>query len=451
MAQTFSITDLFTIGIGPSSSHTVGPMRAARDFAERALIRHDVGQVVCELFGSLALTGHGHATDTAILLGLAGHTPEGVCPDAIARLIGEIRAADILTLAGRVEIGFVETQHLLFRKGEFLPGHANAMRFTATYSDGSNYAETYYSIGGGAIAREGAEAPRINFSLKHPFASAEELLAVGHATGLSFGDIVSANEAAWRTEAETHGFIDAVRAAMLDCIKRGMSNDGILPGGLNVKRRAKCLHERLLERGPRSDPSTVFEWVSLWALAVNEENAAGGRVVTAPTNGAAGVIPAVLKYYEVFTANPTPEGSRLLLTTATAIGFLYKTNASISAAEMGCQGEVGVACSMAAAGLAAALGGTNAQVENAAEIGMEHNLGLTCDPIGGLVQIPCIERNTMGAIKAINAAYLALQGDGAHVVSLDAVIETMRQTGEDMRSKYKETSLGGLAVNVVEC
>ncbi|MBJ7526311.1 MAG: L-serine ammonia-lyase [Sphingomonadaceae bacterium] len=451
MSQAFSITDMFTIGIGPSSSHTVGPMRAARDFAERSLIRPDVGQILCELFGSLALTGHGHATDTAILLGLSGHTPEGTSPDDIAFIIATIREADRLKLAGKTDISFVESQHLLFRKGEFLPGHANAMRLTATYGDGSQYSETYFSIGGGAILRANADVPRLNFTLPHPFASGAELLAMGDATGMTFGAIVEANESAWRSEAETHAFIDDVRVAMLDCIKRGITKDGILPGGLNVKRRAKCLHERLVERGPRSDPSTVFEWVSLWALAVNEENAAGGRVVTAPTNGAAGVIPAVLKYYEIFTANPTPEGSRLLLTTASAIGFLYKTNASISAAEMGCQGEVGVACSMAAAGLAAALGGSNAQVENAAEIGMEHNLGLTCDPIGGLVQIPCIERNTMGAIKAINAAYLALQGDGAHVVSLDAVIETMRQTGEDMRSKYKETSLGGLAVNVVEC
>lgn len=451
MSQAFSIMDLFTIGIGPSSSHTVGPMRAARDFAERSLVRPDVGQVTCELFGSLALTGHGHATDTAILLGLSGYTPEGTDPDEIAAIIGAIREADKLTLAGKLDISFVESQHLLFRKGEFLPGHANAMRFTAIYGDGSEYAETYFSIGGGAIKRENADAPRLNFVLPHPFASGAELLAMGDETGLTFGAIVEANEAAWRSEAETRGFINEVRVAMLDCINRGAANDGILPGGLNVKRRAKCLHERLVERGPRNDPSTVFEWVSLWALAVNEENAAGGRVVTAPTNGAAGVIPAVLKYYEIFTSNPTADGSRLLLTTATAIGFLYKTNASISAAEMGCQGEVGVACSMAAAGLAAALGGTNAQVENAAEIGMEHNLGLTCDPIGGLVQIPCIERNTMGAIKAINAAYLALQGDGSHIVSLDAVIETMRQTGEDMRSKYKETSLGGLAVNVVEC
>lgn len=449
--QPTSITDLFTIGIGPSSSHTVGPMRAARDFAERALERSDVGAVVCDLYGSLALTGHGHATDTAILLGLAGNTPEGVCPDAIAGIVADIRESGWLKLAGRVAINFAEALHLLFHKGEFLPGHANAMRFTATYADGSTLEEIYYSIGGGAIEREGAEVARTNFTLAHPFGSGEELLGVGEASGLRFGDIIMANEVAWRDERDTLIFIDAVRGAMLDCIDRGCANDGILPGGLNVKRRAKCLKEKLVAKGPRSDPSTVFEWVSLWALAVNEENAAGGRVVTAPTNGAAGVIPAVLKYYEVFTANPTQEGSRLLLTTATAIGLLYKARASISAAEMGCQGEVGVACSMAAAGLAAALGGANAQVENAAEIGMEHNLGLTCDPIGGLVQIPCIERNTMGAIKAINAAYLALQGDGGHIVSLDAVIETMRQTGEDMRSKYKETSLGGLAVNVVEC
>ncbi|MFM2236974.1 MAG: hypothetical protein RL209_1008 [Pseudomonadota bacterium] len=451
MSQAFSITDMFTIGIGPSSSHTVGPMRAARDFAERSLIRPDVGQIVCELFGSLALTGHGHATDIAILLGLSGFTPEGIAPDDIASIIAAIRDTDRLRIAGKTDISFIESQHVLFRKGEFLTGHANAMRFTATYGDGSEYSETYFSTGGGAIKRENADVRRLNITLPHPFGSGAELLAMGDVTGMTFGAIVEANESAWRSETETRAFIEDVRVAMLDCIKRGIANDGILPGGLNVKRRAKCLHERLLERGPRSDPSTVFEWVSLWALAVNEENAAGGRVVTAPTNGAAGVIPAVLKYYETFTANPTPEGSRLLLTTASAIGFLYKTNASISAAEMGCQGEVGVACSMAAAGLAAALGGSNAQVENAAEIGMEHNLGLTCDPIGGLVQIPCIERNTMGAIKAINAAYLALQGDGAHVVSLDAVIETMRQTGEDMRSKYKETSLGGLAVNVVEC
>ena len=288
-------------------------------------------------------------------------------------------------------------------------------------------------------------------TLPHPFTSGEELLAIGATTGLSIGAAMRANESAWRSADESDAFVDRVRAAMTACIDRGLTGEGDLPGGLKVRRRARAIHLGLVTRGRAIQPSDVFEWVSLWALAVNEENAAGGRVVTAPTNGAAGVIPAVLRYYETFVADATEEGARLLLYTAAAIGILYKKRASISAAEMGCQGEVGVACSMAAAGLAAALGGSNAQVENAAEIGMERNLGLTCDPVGGLVQIPCIERNTMGAIKAINAAYLALRGDGSHVVSLDAVIETMRQTGEDMRSKYKETSLGGLAVNVVEC
>ncbi|SNT04750.1 L-serine dehydratase [Sphingomonas laterariae] len=449
--RAISLTELFTIGIGPSSSHTVGPMRAAFAFAADAVERGTVASVQCELFGSLALTGIGHATDMAILLGLAGHQPETVDPDAIPALLAEIRESGRIALAGQIDIAFDEASHLLFRRGQFLAGHANAMRFTATYADGGSHQATWFSIGGGAICREGAEPARINFTLPHPFSSAAELLAIGEATGMSVGEIVARNELAWRPEAETAGFLDAVRAAMLGCITRGIAAEGMLPGGLHVRRRARDMHARLVARGPRSDPSAVFEWVSLWALAVNEENAAGGRVVTAPTNGAAGVIPAVLKYYEVFTATPTPAGSRLFLTTAAAIGFLYKKRASISAAEMGCQGEVGVACSMAAAGLAAALGATNAQIENAAEIGMEHNLGLTCDPIGGLVQIPCIERNTMGAIKAINAAYLAMHGDGRHIVSLDAVIETMRQTGEDMRSKYKETSLGGLAVNVVEC
>ncbi|WP_380874753.1 L-serine ammonia-lyase [Sphingomonas sp. DBB INV C78] len=451
VARAISITELFTIGVGPSSSHTVGPMRAAFAFADGVADRDDIASVTCELFGSLALTGIGHATDMAILLGLAGHQPESVDPDAIPALVAEIREHGRLKLAGKIDLPFLEAENLLFRRGQFLAGHANAMRFTASFADGSSTEETWFSIGGGAICRAGEPPARVNFTLPHPFSSAVELLAIGDETGLSVGAIVARNELAWRPEAETNAFLDAVRAAMLGCISRGLKGEGELPGGLKVRRRAKDMHQRLLDRGPRSDPSAVFEWVSLWALAVNEENAAGGRVVTAPTNGAAGVIPAVLKYYEVFSANATPEGSRLLLTTAAAIGFLYKKRASISAAEMGCQGEVGVACSMAAAGLAAALGASNAQIENAAEIGMEHNLGLTCDPIGGLVQIPCIERNTMGAIKAINAAYLAMHGDGRHIVSLDAVIETMRQTGEDMRSKYKETSLGGLAVNVVEC
>ena len=450
-APSLSVRDLFTIGVGPSSSHTVGPMRAARTFAELATAHAQPTHVLCELYGSLALTGKGHATDVAVLLGLAGQTPEGVDPDAIAGLVAKIRADRALPLAGGEPIGFTEDQDLIFRRGEFLPGHANAVRFTATYGRDESLTRVYFSVGGGAVVEEGQAAPRANLTLPHPFASGADLLAMGERTGLSIADIVWANEEAFRPRAETEAFIDQVRVAMFASIDRGCLHDGLLPGALKVRRRAKTLHQALLARGPRPDPAAVFEWVSLYALAVNEENAAGGRVVTAPTNGAAGILPAVLKYYEAFTAAPTKAGSYAFLMTASAIGFLYKTNASISAAEMGCQGEVGVACSMAAAGLVAALGGSNAQIENAAEIGMEHNLGLTCDPIGGLVQIPCIERNTMGAVKAINAAYLALQGDGQHVVSLDAVIETMRQTGEDMRSKYKETSLGGLAVNVVEC
>ena len=456
-APALSVVDLFTIGIGPSSSHTVGPMRAAAAFAELALVEGELGagepvSVSCALYGSLALTGRGHATDVAVLLGLSGWLPDRVDPAEIPALVGDIRERRSLPFGGRHAVPFDEATQLDFRFGEFLPGHANAMRFTADFVSGQRIERTYFSIGGGAIRAEGATAAeRPNVALRYPFGSGVELLAIGNAHGLSIAEIMWANEEAWRSRAETMDFIDRVRAAMFDCIDRGCTHDGILPGGLNVRRRAAPLHRALLARGPRTEPSHIFEWVSLYALSVNEENAAGGRVVTAPTNGAAGILPAVLKYYEGFCSGATREGSRTLLMTASAIGFLYKTRASISAAEMGCQGEVGVACSMAAAGLVAALGGSNEQIENAAEIGMEHNLGLTCDPIGGLVQIPCIERNTMGAVKAINAAYLALQGDGQHIVSLDAVIETMRQTGEDMRSKYKETSLGGLAVNVVEC
>ncbi len=445
-----SVVDLFTIGIGPSSSHTVGPMRAAHAFAEAALERGVPVSLKCDLYGSLALTGRGHSTDDAVMLGLSGWLPETVDPDDVAALVASVGDKGRLTLAGTAEIPF-RREDVVFRTGEFLKDHANAMVFTAVYEDGVPFSRTYLSIGGGAITVKGQAPIRINSAIVHPFHSATELLATGERHKLSFAEIMWANEAAWRSRVETEAFIDSVRLAMLKCIDRGCHKDGVLPGGLNVSRRAKHLHENLMARGPRSDPSLVFEWVSLYALAVNEENAAGGRVVTAPTNGAAGVLPAVLKYYEVFIPTATREGSRTFLMTASAIGFLYKSRASISGAEMGCQGEVGVACSMAAAGLVAALGGSNAQIENAAEIGMEHNLGLTCDPIKGLVQIPCIERNTMGAVKAINAAYLALQGDGRHVVSLDAVIETMRQTGNDMRTKYKETALGGLAVNVVEC
>ncbi|MDX3883102.1 MAG: L-serine ammonia-lyase [Sphingomonas sp.] len=446
-----SVTELFILGIGPSSSHTVGPMRAACRFA-RGLVEsgQPVARVRCTLHGSLALTGRGHATDTAVLLGLAGWEPDAIDPDAAPGLIAAIRAEGRLPLGGGPSIAFAEDRDLRFSE-TFLPEHPNGMVFEAVLEDGSRIERRFLSVGGGAIREAGVEPPRVNVVEPHPFESAAELLAMCEADGMTLADAVRRNEAAWRDEAETDAFLDRVRATMFACIERGLKGEGELPGGLRVKRRARAMHDSLLARGPRSDPSAVFEWVSLWALAVNEENAAGGRVVTAPTNGAAGVIPAVLRYYETFVHGGGPAGSRLFLYTAAAIGFLYKKRASISAAEMGCQGEVGVACSMAAAGLAAALGGSNAQIENAAEIGMEHNLGLTCDPIGGLVQIPCIERNTMGAIKAINAAYLALHGDGGHVVSLDAVIETMRQTGEDMKSQYKETSLGGLAVNVVAC
>jgi L-serine dehydratase len=446
-----SVVNLFTIGIGPSSSHTVGPMRAAHAFAALALDQGKPFSVCCELFGSLALTGKGHGTDGAILLGLSGCLPETVDPDRIAAFVSEIRASARIILCGKEPVPFRAEEHLLFRMGQFLPEHSNAMRFKAEYEDGRCCEKTYLSVGGGAVVTQGTEPAAANIAVAFPFQSSAELLAIGRERGLGITDIIWANEEAWRPQEETAAYVDSVRAAMLASIERGCRMEGTLPGGLKVQRRAKALHESLAAGDKQSDPARVFEWVSLYAISVNEENAAGGRVVTAPTNGAAGVLPAVLKYYESFTPQASLEGSRKLLMTAAAIGFLYKSRASISAAEMGCQGEVGVACSMAAAGLAAALGGSNEQIENAAEIGMEHNLGLTCDPVKGLVQIPCIERNTMGAVKAINAAYLALRGDGTHVVSLDAVIETMRQTGNDMRKKYKETSWGGLAVNVVEC
>lgn len=426
-------------------------MRAAARFGQAAAGLGPPKTVTCELFGSLALTGKGHGTDGAVLLGLSGWQPETVDPDRVTSLLTDIRTTQAIDLDGQGFVPFVEARDLMFRMGVFLPGHPNALRFSATYSDGSSLEQTYFSIGGGAIAVAGEVPTPVNVMLPYSFGSAAQLLEIGRTSGLSIADIVWANEEAWRSRAETTDFIDRVRAAMMVCIDRGMRQDGILPGGLKVRRRAKALHEKLMALGESARAQHIFEWVSLYALSVNEENAAGGRVVTAPTNGAAGILPAVLKYYETFMPGATLEGSRQFIMTAAAIGFLYKSRASISAAEMGCQGEVGVACSMAAAGLANALGGTNEQVENAAEIGMEHNLGLTCDPIGGLVQIPCIERNTMGAVKAINAAHLALQGDGRHIVSLDAVIETMRQTGNDMRAKYKETSLGGLAVNAVEC
>jgi len=460
--MSLSIFDLFKVGIGPSSSHTVGPMLAANRFLLALDARGDldaVGAVEVGLYGSLAMTGHGHATDTAILLGLLGELPDQVDPGAVAGLIETVRGSGRLRLGGRHEVPFDETAHLLFHFGEVLPKHPNGMRFIARDSAGAVLLEEiYYSVGGGFVVRDDeadrpGEKAGANIVLAFPFESADDLLVIGRRTGLSIAEIVLENEKAWRGEDETRDRLRTIWAAMKGCIERGRSVEGVLPGGLGVKRRASRMYKDLVARpeGAFEDQLTILDWVNLFALAVNEENAAGGRVVTAPTNGAAGVIPAVVAYYDRFVAGSTERGIFTILATAAAIGMLYKKNASISAAEVGCQGEVGVACSMAAGGLAAAMGGTNEQIENAAEIGMEHNLGLTCDPIGGLVQIPCIERNAMGAVKAINAARLALKGDGSHVVTLDKVIETMRQTGADMQTKYKETSEGGLAVNVVEC
>jgi L-serine dehydratase len=432
-------------------------MRAAFRFVDA--LGPDLPQctaISVEVYGSLALTGRGHCTDSAILLGLSGWLPESVEPDSVATILALIRSRCELPLGGKHPVAFRETEHLAFRTKELLPLHSNGMKFTAHSGNKLLLTQIYYSVGGGAIVLDGEESSigashENSDSQPLPFASAAELLEIGRNKGLSIAEIVLANEQVRRDRKATEAFLDRVEDAMMQSIRRGCSRGGVLPGGLNVRRRAPSLHEKLSNSAEPKDPLHAMEWVSLFALAVNEENAAGGRVVTAPTNGAAGIIPAVLKYHETFFPQATRATMHTFLLTASAIGMLYKRNASISAAEMGCQGEVGVACSMAAAGLTAVLGGTNEQIENAAEIGMEHNLGLTCDPIGGLVQIPCIERNTMGAVKAINAAMLALRGDGSHHVSLDAVIETMRQTGEDMRTKYKETSLGGLAVNVVDC
>ncbi len=451
-----SAFDLFKIGIGPSSSHTVGPMVAAYRFAK--LLQHramlpGVTRIVTKLYGSLALTGRGHATDKAVLLGLSGERPDLVDSDNADAIVETIRGCQKLRLLGEHTVAFHESTDLLFLESECLPFHPNGVCFTAHDASGETLAcETYFSVGGGFVVQE-TESSQDHAARQVPyeFSSARELLAIGRRTGLSIAEIVAANEASWRPTDETSAGLDRIWAVMQGCMERGFATPGVLPGGLGVKRRAPDLHRKLAETGA-SDPLSVLDWVSLFALAVNEENAAGGRVVTAPTNGAAGVIPAVLGYYYRFLPEATVEGGRRFLLTAAAIGMLYKRNASLSAAEVGCQGEVGVACSMAAAGLAAVMGGTNEQIENAAEIGMEHNLGLTCDPVGGLVQVPCIERNTMGAVKAINAARLAvLHGDGVHRISLDHVIETMRRTGDDMKVQYKETSLGGLAVNRIEC
>jgi L-serine dehydratase len=456
-----SVFDIFKIGIGPSSSHTVGPMRAARRFAERLEADGQLARtasVKVELFGSLGFTGKGHGSDRAIVLGLEGDEPATVDVDSVTPRVARIAATKRLSMLGKHEVVFDPETQLVFHRREKLPLHANGMRFTALGADGGAVIERiYYSVGGGFVVdHTGTPAdgstPADQVSVPYPFNSAAELLNHSVEHGTSISGLMLENEKALLPEAEIRRRVVAIWNAMEACVKRGCEREGILPGGLKVKRRAAALHRRLKsDPAGASDPLVIMDWVNLFALAVNEENAGGGRVVTAPTNGAAGIIPAVLMYYRRFLPNADDEGTIRFLLTAAAIAALYKKNASISGAEVGCQGEVGVACSMAAGALAEVMGGTPAQVENAAEIGMEHNLGLTCDPIGGLVQVPCIERNAMGAVKAINAARLALQGDGTHKVSLDKVIKTMWRTGADMSSKYKETARGGLAVNIIEC
>lgn len=452
-----SVFDLFKIGLGPSSSHTVGPMRAAAMFAQRLAgdARLTATQrVVVELYGSLALTGKGHGTDRVVLLGLEGLRPDLTAPGLAESRSAEIRAAGTLRLNGIHEIAFQEERDLLFLRHETLPRHANAMRLSALAQDGSIVdRETYYSVGGGFVETEGGPAARdeAGGAMPYPFSSAAELLAIGRRTGLAICEIVLANELASRAEAAVHAYVAEIWNVMERCVGRGLVTEGILPGGLNVRRRAPRLYRKLQARTGAGNGLDAMDEVNAVAMAVNEENAAGGRVVTAPTNGAAGVIPAVVHYHRRYADVPADEGLVPFFLTATAIGALYKENASISGAEVGCQGEVGVACSMAAGGLVAVLGGSNEQVEYAAEIGMEHSLGMTCDPIGGLVQIPCIERNAVGAVRAIHAARMAMQEDDEHRVSLDQVIEVMYRTGLDMQTKYKETSLGGLAVGVVEC
>jgi len=459
-----SVFDLFKIGIGPSSSHTMGPMTAAYRYAralgERGLLTR-TARVEVHLYGSLALTGKGHATDRAAILGLAGYLPAHVEPDAAAKLIEVVHAENVLQLAGSTRIEFRPARDIQWHYRESLPFHPNAVTFVARSADGQPlHQDTYYSIGGGFVidevqaARQAQASPAASEDAGVPYAysNAAQLLEMARREDLSIAELMLRNECALRSASDVHTGLDRIWEAMNDCVERGLRQEGVLPGGLNVPRRAASVRASLEERmrADETDPLIAMDWIAAWALAVNEENAAGGKVVTAPTNGAAGVVPAVLRYYQQYGAG-TREGRHTFLLTAGAVGALYKRNASISAAEVGCQGEIGVACSMAAAGLAAVQGGTNEQIENAAEIGMEHNLGLTCDPIRGLVQIPCIERNTAGAVKAVGAARLALLGDGTHHVTLDHVIETMRRTGADMRDSYKETSLGGLAVNHPEC
>jgi L-serine dehydratase len=457
--MSISVFDLFTIGIGPSSSHTVGPMRAARMFVSKL---DDKGlletcrRLNVHLYGSLGATGRGHGSDKAVILGLEGALPETVDVDAIPSRMQAIEDNGSLDLLGKWTVPFAQKQDLHFEKRDSLPGHPNGLRFVALDEAGGALLErVYYSVGGGFVVGEGhiddpviAESP---VDLPHAFVSGAELLALCDERGLSISQLMLDNEKAWRSETEIRAGLLEIWHAMQSCVIKGCQDSGLMPG-LKVKRRAADLYEQLSSQPEAAlrDPLTIMDWVNLYALAVNEENAVGGRVVTAPTNGAAGIIPAVLHYYMRFCPNAAEDGVVRFLLTAGAVGLLFKRNASISGAEVGCQGEVGSACSMAAAGLTEVLGGTPAQVENAAEIAMEHNLGLTCDPVGGLVQVPCIERNAMAAVKAINASRLALRGDGRHFVSLDKVIRTMRETGLDMQDKYKETSRGGLATNVIE-
>ncbi|MEU6494054.1 L-serine ammonia-lyase [Streptomyces sp. NPDC046984] len=452
-----SVFDLFSIGIGPSSSHTVGPMRAARMFALRLRnegLLDSAGSIRAELYGSLGATGHGHGTPKAVLLGLEGDSPRTVDVETADQRVEDIRTTGRIRLLGEYEIAFSFDDDLVLHRRETLPYHANGMTLWAFDASGDELlSKTYYSVGGGFVVDEDAVgADRIKLDdtvLKYPFRTGDELLRLTKETGLSISSLMLENERAWRTEEEIHEGLLEIWRVMQACVARGMSREGILPGGLRVRRRAAVTARQLRAEG---DPlSRAMEWITLYAMAVNEENAAGGRVVTAPTNGAAGIIPAVLHYYINFVPGADEEGVVRFLLAAGAIGMLFKENASISGAEVGCQGEVGSACSMAAGALAEVLGGTPEQVENAAEIGMEHNLGLTCDPVGGLVQIPCIERNGMAAVKAVTAARMAMRGDGSHKVSLDKVIKTMKETGADMSVKYKETARGGLAVNIIEC
>jgi L-serine dehydratase len=467
-----SLFDLYKVGIGPSSSHTMGPMRAARTFLlalrDRGFLEN-TAEVRVDLYGSLALTGTGHGTDRAVMLGLLGEEASTLDPDTVDARLETVRASAQLPLLGWHPVTFRQQQHIIFHRDQMTPPgahtqHPNGVRFTACDDDGATlFSGTYFSVGGGFIVEDGTDvnaAPAASSTpLPYPFRSAAELLEMAQREGLRFDQVMLRNECARRgntaeAAGEVHKDILQLWQVMQDCVARGLATEGILPGGLNVRRRAPRLAERLRQQvaaGKASDPLAPLDWVTIYAMAVNEENAAGGRVVTAPTNGAAGVVPAVAHYYRHYVPDADEAGMLRYFLTSAAIGILYKENASISGAEVGCQGEVGSAAAMAAAGLAAFLGGSVAQVENAAEIAMEHHLGMTCDPIGGLVQIPCIERNAMGAVKAINAASLALSGDGSHRVSLDDAIATMRQTGLDMHSKYKETSQGGLAVHVTEC